>query len=473
MTQATLTNNPGQYIGERFRAVVNETLPRYIPADPMSLLPYTLHAGQVRAWESQARFVAVIAGTQSGKTSFGPSWLYREIQQHGVGDYLAVTATYDLFKLKLLPELTKFLAKIGGWSYQATDRVFSHNNGSRIILRSADASGGLESATARAAWLDECGQDRFGIDSWEAVQRRLSLSQGRVLMTTTPYNLGWLKQQVYDRAVGGNPEYEVVSFRSVDNPAFPVDEFERARATLPDWKFRMFYCGEFSHPAGMIYGDYIDSYRELGGHMMRPFPIPETWQRTVGIDFGAVNTALVWIAEDPISRDMYCYRETQGGGYTGPEHARRALEYKEPVRLWVGGSKSEQQQRDDWSTVEHEGKHMGVAEPWISDVEAGIDRVIGLFKQRRLYVFETLHELRSDLGTYSREVDDAGEPLQRIKDKEQFHLADALRYGCSTFELLRPELGRLSDEKPASPRSLRAIREFAGDGAERETEEYR
>ncbi len=35
-------------------------------------LTLNLHEGQTRAWDSKARYVAVIAGTQSGKTSFWP-----------------------------------------------------------------------------------------------------------------------------------------------------------------------------------------------------------------------------------------------------------------------------------------------------------------------------------------------------------------------------------------------------------------
>ena len=66
----------------------------------------------------------------------------------------------------------------------------------RIVLRSANAEGGLESLTGKAAVLDECGQDDFTLEAWEAIQRRLSLSRGRVLGGTTPYNLGWLKTQI-------------------------------------------------------------------------------------------------------------------------------------------------------------------------------------------------------------------------------------------------------------------------------------
>ena len=42
----------------------------------------------------------------------------------------------------------------------------------RIILRSADSTGGLEAGTGKGAWLDEAGQDNFGVDAWKAILRR-------------------------------------------------------------------------------------------------------------------------------------------------------------------------------------------------------------------------------------------------------------------------------------------------------------
>ena len=397
-----------------------------------------LHPGQQRAWLSDKRFLLVLAGTQSGKTCFGPAWLQREIERQGDGDYLAASASYDLFKLKMLPAILEVFGDQTGWgTYHAGDQVItSKDRGVRIILRSAQSPGGLESATARAAWLDEWGQPDVPVGAWEAVQRRLSLSEGRALITTTAYTMGWLKQQVYDRAVGGERDYGVVSFRSIDNPAFPLAEFERARRTLPSWKFSMFYCGEFTRPAGLIYGDFVDSYRELGGHLVKPFAIPATWLRTVGVDFGAtVNNALVWYAEDPATWDVYAYRECCGLNLTGPEHAAAAMAYKEPVKAFWGGSKTEDAARLDWQSA-----GCPVAEPLITEPEVAIDHGIGLFRSRRLFIFDTLTKLRSELATYSRELDAAGEPLFKIADKERFHVLDAARHGWVAFPLARPPI---------------------------------
>ena len=57
-------------------------------------LALTFHKGQWGAWDSGKRFILLLAGTQGGKTTFGPLWLWREIQQRGPGDYLVVTPTY-------------------------------------------------------------------------------------------------------------------------------------------------------------------------------------------------------------------------------------------------------------------------------------------------------------------------------------------------------------------------------------------
>jgi hypothetical protein len=405
-----------------------------------STLSFRLHKGQAKAWRSDRRFVFVIAGTQGGKTSFVPPWLKREIDTKGHGDYLAATATYDLFKLKFLPEMRRFFCDYLGWKEDKSDRVFWREYKpkmfDRIILRSASSEGGLESATIKAAALDECGQDDFRITAWEAVQRRLSLSQGRVLGTTTPYNLGWMKQEIFDKWREGDPDIDVIQFRSIDNPAFPLVEYERAKRTLPGWKFEMFYNGNFTRPAGLIYEDFIDEYREKGGHKVHAFEIPPEWPRYVGIDFGPIHTSTIWLAEDPAINIYYLYRATLEGNKTSPEHARSALERArgENVVMWTGGARSEKQYRWDWTAA-----GVPVQESPIIDVEAGIDRVIELFKTKRFFIFDDCKGVLDELGTYSRKLDETGQPTKEIKDKQNFHLLDGIRYDVSSFESIKVE----------------------------------
>lgn len=388
-------------------------------------LSYYLHRGQERAWDSTARFTWIIAGTQSGKTSFLPLWLSREINTRGQGDYLAATATYDLFKLKFLPEMRQFFCSMLGWQEDKSDRVFWRRDApaspmTRIILRSASSEGGLESATVKGAVLDECGQDEFRITAWEAVQRRLAIHRGRALGGTTPYNLGWLKTEVFDRWEAGDTDHRIIQFRSIDNPIFPREEYDRAKRTMAAWKFEMFYNGEFSRPAGLIYGDYSTAQNEV-----EDFEIPDTWPRFVGVDFGGVHMATIWGAHDPQTELLYLYRETLEGGLTIAEHAKKwnAVTDRKLVVQWTGGAPSEDQWRRDFDS-----HGIPLRKPGVGDVETGIDRVIAYIKPRKLRVFKSLKMIRDELGIYSRPVDENGQPTEGIKNKNDFHLLDALRY---------------------------------------------
>lgn len=398
-----------------------------------------LHPGQTRVQDSTARFTLMLAGSQGGKTIYGPWWLVEQIEKYGGGDYLAVTANYDLFRLKMLPALKEVFCEVLGWGrYWAGDKVIEICNlegdkefwaersddqmWARIILRSAHAPRGLESATANAAWLDEAGMHTFTVDVWQAVLRRLSLSQGPVLLTTTPYELNWLKTEFYDRWEDGDPDYNVVQFASILNPQFPRAEYERAQRTMPDWKFRMFYQGLLTRPPGQIFHDFD---RNL--HVCEPFPVPDHWERYVGVDPGGVNTATVWIVENPETQRLYLFRESLEGNKTTREHVETFNAYaeKENIRIVAGGAPSEGQFRRDWADV---GRP--VSEPLISDVESGIDKMIALVKSGRFQIFSDCVGILDEIATYSRVLDKNGEPTDAIRDKNKYHRIDAARYLC-------------------------------------------
>jgi hypothetical protein len=204
------------------------------------------------------------------------------------------------------------------------------------------------------------------------------------------------------------------------NPSFPMEEYKRAKDTLPSWKFEMFYNGNFSRPAGMIYEDFDNL------HIIPAFSIPADWARYMGVDFGAVHTCNVWLAQDPQSKLYYLYRERLEGNKTTQQHADTVKSYSENNLLAWGGAKSETQQRWDWTAA---GLH--VQEPPIWEVEPGINRVIAMLKERKLFVFDTCAGIIDQMGTYSRELDVNGQPTEKIKDKETYHYCDALRYVAS------------------------------------------
>lgn len=403
------------------------------------VLDFRQHRGQWQAWKSDRRFIFILAGTQSGKTSWVPWWLHREILKtadpNGNNDYIATTANYDLFKLKFLPEMRNVFEYIlqmgrywsgeriielkdpakGFWAKRADDPMWG-----RIILRSAASPSGLESATAKAAILDEAGQDEYTLETWEAILRRLSLYQGRVCAATTLYNLGWIKSEIYDAWKNGDNDIDVIQFASIQNPTFPQAEFERARTKMQDWRFAMFYLGQFSKPAGLIYSAFEDRM------LVDDFEIPEEWDRIIGVDFGGANTARLWLAQDPYSEIWYAYKEILEGDKSSQEYADETRQITRGNFTVVGGASSETQFRMDWTAAGLE-----VLEPPIREVESGIDRVTQLMKEDRFRVFRSLSGLRDELGSYRRKLDENGNPTEEIINKRSYHRLDALRYAAS------------------------------------------
>lgn len=398
----------------------------------------------------------MIAGTQSGKTAFSPWWLYREIQRCGNGDYLAVNASYDLFKLKFLPEfLAVFENILNIGRYWAGDKVIELRDPvtsnfwaekssdlmwGRVILRSANALGGLESATAKAAILDEPGHPDFTLAAWRAIRRRVSLNQGRILLTTTLYDLGWVKQQIIDLAEDAGrvelteldngaevkhtdseaADISLIQFDSITNPQFPMEEYRDAQATLPDDEFAMFYRGLAGKLRSLIYDIFSDRHR------IRSIGIPAHWPKFVGIDPLGEYIGALWVAFDPDRKVIHVYREYRGEfGATTAGHVKKilALSNMEQILAWVGGGPSERQARLDWQEA-----GIPLEEPPISEVWSGISRVYALFKNWQLFVHGSCEFLLDEVGSYQRKRDRMGDLTDEIKDKEKYHMLDCLRY---------------------------------------------
>lgn len=384
----------------------------------------------------------MISGAQGGKTVLGPLWLFEQIKKMGHGDYLAVTSNFGMFKLKMLPAMMEYFETIlhigkywpglGVIEIAHPQKGFlaksQHDNMyARVLLRTASSPSGLESATAKAAWLDECGQDEFKYEAWEAVQRRLSIHQGRVLGTTTPYNLGWLKTFVYDRWVAKDTDYDVIQFASNVNPAFPQEEFDRAKATLPTWRFEMFYEAKFAKPYGLIYSEYDES--TMLSEITRE-QLDAKARIIIGLDFGGANTCTIYLVEDAtvLPSVYHVYDEYVEGMMSTKDQATLALKRLKGSTNFkvVGGAPSETQQRMDWGR-----ENVPVEQPPFSDVEVGISNVIELFKTGRLKIHPSMGGIRDELGKYQRVTDAEGNVSNDIKDKSEYHRLDALRYACS------------------------------------------
>lgn len=440
------------------------------------LPPDWFHPGQIQLWLSKFDVILALWGTQAGKTVTGPWWCLRETARTGPGEGAVVGPNYSLLFKKVVPEFKKVWAPYGTYIGSPIPRFIVSLQGMNALFGSreerikrwpgrdpdtmivhfgyAENSDSLESMTLNWVWSDEAGQQAYKGASFEALERRLLGRSGRHLITTTPYVWNWLKTGLYDAWLKGEADHvDVLNIPSSDNPweseqarGLAAIRIERARKRLQKWRFDMMYRGKFTRPAGSIYSCFTPKgeFDDDGKCTREPdcvprFLIPRHWARYQGVDFGNVNMASNWAAMDPETSILYVYRTYHAGHKSVTEHLKdwnaieeslfepeasyfgRRMPLRDPICF--GGAPSENDWRNEFSESGY-----GIGQPAVRDVEAGISRVYELIQSGRLKVFDNLEFLIGELETYSRKVNESGEPTAEIEDKASFHRADALRY---------------------------------------------
>jgi hypothetical protein len=402
------------------------------------------HAGQLEAWACCKRIVAVISGTQGGKSTFGPWWLLREMQRKGPGDYCIVGPTLELLKKKALPEMERiFESELKLGKYKQADRLFvcsqqglrklfgRTDQPCKIYVGYATKSDSLEAATYKGVWADEVGQSDFKLASYRALRRRVSIHDGRFLFTTTPYSWNWLKTEIYDpwRNNEKKEEVEVINFASDMNPAFPRSEFEQMERELDEWYFDLMYRGKFTRPGGAVF----QSFFEYG--KCKRFEIPSSWRRLSGHDFGPIHTAGVFGAQDPRSGVIYIYGSyLPGKELTVEEHVRGML-HRQMMRaapLAWGGAPSEDKWRNDFRNAGY-----SIRRPPVADIFEGIFRLNSLIRRGLFKVFDDLKHLVDEFQGYSYVVDKKTGLIRddQIEDQHSYHRLDCCRYlACALYE---------------------------------------
>lgn len=228
---------------------------------------------------SPARFIGLIAGTGGGKTFFGPIWLLKQVRDYPQDSFFVIAPTFPLFNRTTLPEFRRrfdYEPGIKG-EYKEQKKEYRLGSGGIVYFGSADRPDSLEGGQVRAAWVDEAGQIKRA--SWEAIQRRLGFYMGRGLLTTTPYSLNWLKTDFYDHWKKKDSDYDVIQFKSIDNPYYPKQEYKRAKRTLDSRIFEMRYDALFRKMAGLVYAEFTQrNIKE---------PVGTKFKRIVaGVDWG-------------------------------------------------------------------------------------------------------------------------------------------------------------------------------------------
>jgi PBSX family phage terminase large subunit len=387
-----------------------------------------LHPAQSKILASSARFITAIAGIRGGKTTIGGIWLLSEIdklrEQNELGDFLIAAPTYKILEQSTLPKFKEFFPKDWG-TWMENKGYFKLNwfrPGSdepcRIYVRSMDEPDSIEGMDIRAGWLDEVGKMKSA--AWINAQGRGSVHKARMILTTTPYNTGWFFRDVYQKAKD-DKDYEVVIWKSTDNPAFPKDEYERAKRTLPKAIFERRYEGKFTRLEGLVYPEFDEEF-----HCVEPFEIPKDWLRFGGMDFGhSVPAAVLCIARDPASNTFYVYKEF----YRSEALLKTLSEWLHNESLKYVLADTQAAQNISELRLQYGNKEILEAN---KAVEVGIQRIRSLFGDGRLKIFrDKCPNLVEELLSYHYKAPNEDTQDNDSPVKKHDHAVDALRYGFS------------------------------------------
>jgi hypothetical protein len=380
-----------------------------------------LHPGQARVFNSDARFVAMICGSGSGKTFYGPIWLYSEIAKHRGEEWMVVAPSYKLLMDAAVKNLITFFEDTDAeGEFKRGDKIYHLPDGGRIYCRSADNPESIEAIHAKGLWFDEAGQ--AGRESWVVCQKRIAQKEGRMLITTTPYSENWLKTEIQDIArvleldkdgnvineEDGRDDYFVINFPSDINPYFSDKEFNRLKSTMTEKEFAMNYLGQFKRLEGLVYPGYRECVVEDDDYS----------PKMSDIRIGALDPGM----SDPFGGITAIYGEDdklhlKREMYKPNTLLRDVLELLDKETTYYADPAA----RREWEELSSLGADI---EPADNAVKPGIMKVNEFIEDKRLVIPEdNFPNLISEFGGYAfKKNEDKPDP------STPHHLLDCLRY---------------------------------------------
>lgn len=270
---------------------------------------------QAAAHSLLAKYRGFCGGWGNGKTSFGCAETFTRLHEF--------PGTRAIVARKTRPELKSTTWDMlvngdpgapGAWtgipkdtiaSINKSDLVIEFRNKSVIYGLPLDDPAKLENYNLGFFWVDqaeEIEEDIF-LKFHGRLRQRIGPREG--ILTFNPNGHNWLWRRFIDtnRPLKYNKYYKCVEATTFDNVNLPEDYLEQFEG-LPEAWIQRYIHGSHEVFVGQIYTDWDPKV-----HVIRPFHIPEHWERWMCIDPGIRHEAAIsWMARDTLG-NWYYYRE--------------------------------------------------------------------------------------------------------------------------------------------------------------------
>lgn len=317
-------------------------------------------------------------------------------------------------------------------------------NGHRILFRPLDDEGKARSLNLCYVWIEEASEVNY--DYIVQLQTRLrnhATDRHQMLLSSNP-DLGHVRTEFLlkaDKIYGAAREYFIDPEEKNPNIAvhiaathlnkfLPVDYYASTARGKPKWWIERYLNASFEFAEGAVYQDFTD-------HIVKPFKIPDHWERMGGADFGIRDhTVLLMGAIDPDTGITYIYKEYYKNALPIPVHAKAMKEIISEVpygklRTLVGDPAGKRRGNNDLRSIFDHYSEYGI---WFQDgnnrIDAGIAKVQAYFSLGRLKIFNNcVNTIREGMNyKYKPQELDATKNLDEKPIDKDNHTMDSLRY---------------------------------------------
>jgi phage terminase large subunit len=387
----------------------------------------SFHQQQYNVYNFSTQYCAAIAGVQSGKTFVGAYWaakMISEMPAGGVGMIVAPT-----FKILDQSTLVKFFGEFPQYRqfYKEQKRMIVLGD-KTVFIRSAEEPYSLEGITADWVWGDEAG--KFNLIVWTILRSRTAIKQGKVLFTTTPYNMGWLYRDFFIPARDGkDKDLTVISWASVDSPYFSKEFADKEKLRLRPEEFNRRYLGEFTRMEGLVYNLHQ-------WHIINPIPDLRADITVGGIDWGWTNPAALTVCKY-FDGKWYQVDEWYQTGKTTREiiEACQRLQEKWGVNRWYADSANPEKIVEASTNT---GLYVIPYDKGRDAMTAGISYIQQLLNENMFVVYNTCKSTLAEFESYHYpDLEGASVIKMDTPIPEDNHLMDCLRYSIHGYQPAR------------------------------------
>jgi hypothetical protein len=406
---------------------------------------FSPHRAQREAINDAARFVAIVAGVQSGKTTAGAIKFLDKIVteipaldargESGLWWLVAPNSVIGRVMQQAFEVHVNELGLLERTKGSESNRVWYLRGGHKVEFRSAQQPDSLVAAGVHGVWLDEF--TLVDHRTWTvSLRQRLAKTGGWAIFTGTPRGRNWAWEEIWRRGQRDDdkydPEFACYTWSSSDNPAITSVEVEAARSQLPEAYFRREWEASWEAFHGQIYEHWSRALHFREG--LAKLSYPEGTRHVMGVDWGHANpgsaVVLRWLP-------------------TGEWHVVEEIHQAGKLPAWWDEKIAELWKRwrveTIWCDPEDPGRIATLAEDGLPAIKAnnavhdGIRTVAALLKQNRLLVDQDCPVTATQIGDYHWKQDSQGNRREYPAEGND-HAIDGVRYGIHS-EMTKPKPG--------------------------------